>query len=202
VRVCRPTKTKGTEGAVFVEFLIAFLPVLTLFLCLVQLALLFAVKLLVEHAAVNCARTAAVVIGDDPKAYSGQVEALHELKPAACNGQSGGARFRMVCRAALLTLGAFIADGTIRDVVIEFPPSNTPGGKNQSTPKWSPMNGGTIDKVRVRVRARAACKIGLANRIACGGLQSFTPTALLQGPEHWVQAEAVYPYQGASYAYQ
>jgi hypothetical protein len=179
----------GTEGAVFIEFLIAFIPVLTTFLCLCQLAILFAVKLVVEHAAINAARTAAVVIGDDPKAYSGTVEPLHEVK-------KDNARYDTIRRAAILTLGPFIVNGLILNVDVKFPPSNTPAGDDQSAPKWSPMNGATIDKVRVQVEATALCKIGLANRIACGGL-----LGLFGYPTHKVRAEAVYPYQGASYEY-
>jgi hypothetical protein len=182
-------RRRGTEGAVFVEFLIAFLPVLTTFLCLCQLALLFAVKLVVEHAAVNAARTAAVVIGDDPKAYSGSVEPLHQV-------QKNGARYTAIERSAVLSLAPLIANGTILNVNVMFPAPNDPGGKDQGSPRWSPMANSNIDKVRVRVEATALCKIGLANRIECGGL-----SALLGYPTRTVRAEAVYPYQGASYDY-
>jgi len=46
----------NTRGAVYVEFLIAFLPVYVFFLCLIQLALIFSVRLVTEHAAVHGAR--------------------------------------------------------------------------------------------------------------------------------------------------
>jgi hypothetical protein len=194
---CQPSEKRGTEGAIFVEFLIAFLPVFTFFLCLVQLGLLFAIKLLVDHAAVNCARTAAVVIGDDPKAFDTAPEPLHEVR-------KGSARYQLIERAALYTLAPFIIDGTLRNIKLEFPKPEDPAGKDQANPKWNPMSGSTIDKVRVRVLAQATCKIGLANRIACGEF-GLTPSDLasdlLQGPSIWVRAEAVYPYQGASYAY-
>src|SRR5688500_719862 len=55
---------RDRRGAVFVEFLIAFLPVQVFFLCLIQLAILYSVRLVTEHAAINGARAAAVVIGD------------------------------------------------------------------------------------------------------------------------------------------
>src|SRR5262245_43112129 len=70
------------RGAVMVEFLIAFLPVFSLFLCLLQLGLLFAVRLVVEHAATNAARAAAVIIGDDPKNYSPR-EDQNKLTPGS-----------------------------------------------------------------------------------------------------------------------
>ena len=72
-----PRSLGATSGAVFVEFLIAFLPVYVFFLCLVQLAILFAVSLVTEHAATSAARAAAVVIGDDASRY-GQ-ERPHQL---------------------------------------------------------------------------------------------------------------------------
>jgi len=48
-----------TRGAVYVEFLIAFMPVFVFFLCLLQLALLFSAKLVVKHATVTGSRSAA-----------------------------------------------------------------------------------------------------------------------------------------------
>jgi hypothetical protein len=199
VRPGQQTGTKGTEGAVFVEFLIAFLPVLTMFLCLVQLALLFSVKLLVEHAAVVGARTAAVVIGDDPKAYQGQVERGNEILP------NTGARYKTIRRAVLLTLAPFIADGTLRSVEVLFPRSEEPGGATQTQPKWSPMDHGSIDKVRIRIRVEAICKIALANRIACQGwrIERDGPWSMarLLKPGQPIQAEAIFPYQGARYTY-
>jgi hypothetical protein len=189
-----PRMPSRTDGAVFVEFLIAFLPVLTMFLCMLQLALLFAVRLVVEHAAVNAARTAAVVIGDDAQSYKGSIEPQNEVAP------SGGARYEAIRRAAMLSLAPFIVDGTVRNVVIEFPAPNDPAGKAQSAPRYAPMDHGEVQKVRVRVRAEAICKIGLANRIACGG--GLLANLGLLRPSHWVQAEAIFPYQGASYTYQ
>src|ERR1041384_1379951 len=66
------------RGAVFVEFLIAFLPVQVFFLCVMQSAILYSVRLVTEHAALNAARAAAVVIGDDPAQYGR--EPLHTLR--------------------------------------------------------------------------------------------------------------------------
>ena len=53
------------------EFLIAFLPVFLLFLAVAQLALLGAAQLVVQHAAICGARSAAVVLDDDPRFYDG-----------------------------------------------------------------------------------------------------------------------------------
>ncbi len=53
------------RGAVYVEFLAVIGPLLTLFLGLTQLALLYATNLLVGHAAARAARAAIVILPDD-----------------------------------------------------------------------------------------------------------------------------------------
>jgi hypothetical protein len=181
----------GTSGAVYVEFLIAFLPVLTMFLGLMQLAFLFAVRIAVEHAAVNAARTAAVVIGDDDKLYPN--EARDQVK-------KGGKRYAAIRRSAILTLAPFVLDNTLSLIEISFPPNNLPGGDPKDDGTYKPITGNdTIDKVRVRVEVRAACKIMIANRIACG--QWWENAATLGQPAKMVRAEAMFPYQGARYEY-
>ena len=62
---------RATRGAVYVEFLIAFLPVFFFFLSLVQLMFVQTANLVVKHAAVKAARAAVVVLHDDPKFYGG-----------------------------------------------------------------------------------------------------------------------------------
>jgi hypothetical protein len=52
-----------------VETLLAFIPLLTLFLGIVQYTLLAAAQLVVQHAAVAGARSASVVLDDDPARY-------------------------------------------------------------------------------------------------------------------------------------
>ena len=184
---------QGTEGAVFVEFLIVFLPVFTMFLCLLQLALLFAMRLVVGHAAVNTARAAAVVIGDDPATYGESGKMPRHSLPNASE------RTATIRRAALISMAPLIADGSINDVSVLFPPPDQPGGKGAATPRFAPIDLGNISKVRVRLEVEAVCKIAIANRIACGngligGLLNLTPTRM-------VRAEAVFPYQGARYEY-
>lgn len=58
-------------GVVFVEFLVAFLPLWVFFLSVVQLAFVSHADLVVRHAADSAARSAAVVLPDDPAAYGG-----------------------------------------------------------------------------------------------------------------------------------
>src|SRR4051812_13001323 len=111
---------RDTRGAVFVEFLIAFLPVFTFFLCLLQLGLLFAVRLVVEHAATNGARAAAVIIGDDPHTYGD--EALNKV-------EKNKRRWKAIRQAVVLSVAPFILDGTIDSVDVDFPPADQPEGK-------------------------------------------------------------------------
>lgn len=61
---------KDTRGAVYVEFLLVFIPIFTIFLGLVQASLMYAANLVVTHAANTAARAAAVVLDDDPANYS------------------------------------------------------------------------------------------------------------------------------------
>lgn len=63
---------KDARGAVYVEFLVAFLPMFCFFLCLVQFAFLEMGSIVVKHAAEMTARAAIVVIPDDPKYYGSQ----------------------------------------------------------------------------------------------------------------------------------
>lgn len=62
------------SGVVFVEFLMAFVPVWTFFLCVVQLAFLAPANLMVKNAADSAARSAVVVLPDDAREYGGETE--------------------------------------------------------------------------------------------------------------------------------
>lgn len=63
---------KDTGGAVYVEFILSFIPLLFLFLGIVQMGMLYAASLVVQHAAVTATRAAAVVLDDDPDDYDSQ----------------------------------------------------------------------------------------------------------------------------------
>jgi hypothetical protein len=183
------------RGAVYVEFLIAFLPVYVFFLCLIQLALLFTVRLITDHAAQNAARAAAVVIGD---------EGLHDYDNEPKHQVTeDGARRGVIRNAALLTLAPLIVNGVVQSVEVGFPPEDVPDGEERSgTIEFEPMSGSTVHKVRVRVTVEAMCRIGVANRIVCPtALPFFTTSSAtpLWIPTHQVRAEAVFPYQGARY---
>ncbi len=59
------------RGAVYVEVIVCLMPVLVLFLGIVQMALLGSARLVVRHSAYRAARAAIVVLDDDPKKYGG-----------------------------------------------------------------------------------------------------------------------------------
>ncbi|MEM7437415.1 MAG: hypothetical protein AAF436_19845, partial [Myxococcota bacterium] len=62
------------RGAIYFEFLLVTVPLWVAFLCLVQLALLAHANLLVKHASEAAARSASVVLPDDPHEYGGEPE--------------------------------------------------------------------------------------------------------------------------------
>ena len=62
------------RGVVFLEFLIAFVPVWTFFVCALQLAFIAQANLMVKHSADSAARSAVVVLPDDPSEYGGEPE--------------------------------------------------------------------------------------------------------------------------------
>ncbi len=63
---------RESRGVVMIEFLIAFLPILLLFLGTLQLSLLYVADLFVRHAAITAVRAAIVVLPDDPSFYGGE----------------------------------------------------------------------------------------------------------------------------------
>jgi hypothetical protein len=187
----------NVRGAVFVEFLIAFLPVYVCFLCVCQLGLLFTVKLVTEHAALNGARALAVVGGDEDKRYPAN-EKKNKLV-------QGGERMKAVRSAVILTFAPLILNGTIQDINVVYPrPDDREGTGQTGTIALSPMTPTSISKVRVRVEASAGCRLALAGAIACRTLSNFLdPTQKFNVfiPTVRVRAEAIFPYQGASYDY-
>jgi len=187
----RPGIWGDRRGAIFVEFLIAFLPVQVFFLCLVQLAILFSVRLLTEHAAVNGARAAAVVIGDDRARYNNEPE--NRLPER-------GKRREDVRDAVLLTLAPMILNGLIQSVNVIYPdPAQVDGPARPGELRFNPMGPQSVEKVRIRVEVESACRIGFASMVVCPSLTAGLTSFLV--PTRTVRAEAIFPYQGARYVY-
>lgn len=91
-----PTRLKAdTSGAVFVEHLIAYLPVIFFFMATWQLLELCAAHLILKRAASAAARAAVVVMSDDPAYYDGTAKNTFD-----------GKRQEDVKLAAALILGA------------------------------------------------------------------------------------------------
>jgi hypothetical protein len=59
------------RGVVYLEFLFAIFPVLIAFFGFTQLALIITARIVVQHAATRAARSAVVVLDDDPERYDG-----------------------------------------------------------------------------------------------------------------------------------
>jgi Flp pilus assembly protein TadG len=79
--------TRDCRGVAYLEFLIILMPFLALFLGSLQLALIGAAKLVVQHAASSAARAAAVVLDDDPARYGD--EERNRLQEKSSGSQNG-----------------------------------------------------------------------------------------------------------------
>ncbi len=79
--ITRKRAQRDTRGAIYVEFLIAFLPVFVFFECLAQFADMLGAKLIVQHAAYRAARAAAVVLGDSCERYEKRSK-LYDIRVA------------------------------------------------------------------------------------------------------------------------
>ncbi|MBI5512358.1 MAG: pilus assembly protein [Deltaproteobacteria bacterium] len=76
-RNTRPTArslVRDTSGAVYVEFLVAFMPFFIMVLGMMQEALLYSAHLVVQHAATTAARSAMVVMPDCEYRYGGAAQ--------------------------------------------------------------------------------------------------------------------------------
>lgn len=159
--------TRDHRGAVYVEFLIAFLPLFIFFECLIQLAGIYSAKLIVQHAASCAARAAVVVLHDDPSEYGGTAVGL-----------ATGERRDAIKMAAAIPLRAV---RSVVDLDVTFPTS--PGGNDDRT------DFGRDDLVRVKVTAYYRCQVPIANRLVCGfvsGKRAITGEAALpnQGADY------------------
>ena len=87
---------RNSEGSVCVEFAIVLIPLLLFVMGIAQLCLLYAAKLVVQHAATTAARAAIVVLDDEPKRYGGTprgtLEASATIRSEPRGGKPGEAK--------------------------------------------------------------------------------------------------------------
>lgn len=141
---------RAVRGAVYAEFLVAFVPFFLLFLAGIQLTLITQARIVVQHAASLAVRAAIVSIDDDPVFYEDGrrkvlseegkgkgsdkartlVEGLaRESAPAAQQGESSGSeRLSRVRNAAYLPLSAI---GPSHEQVLAWLGGALPGDTSQ-----------------------------------------------------------------------
>ncbi|NOU31382.1 MAG: hypothetical protein HOO96_26080 [Polyangiaceae bacterium] len=109
--MAKSTIVGNQRGAVLAEFVVALVPLLTTFFCLVQLGKLYAANLALKHAAM-CAARAATVIAKPPTMNPGATGDPNEIE-----------------LAAYAALGNFYTNGGFHDVTVKVTlPSGDPHG--------------------------------------------------------------------------
>ncbi len=177
--------TAGRQrGVVYVEFLIVFLPVLTVILGIIQLSFIYVGKAVTQRSANAGVRAAVVVLDDDPRYYGG-----------AARDSATGARLTTIEEAAAIPLMSLsAARGTVERAI-----GNGESGASAnlayalahlhlSFPGGSSV--GRESDVTVRVHFDFNCGVPLGRLVLCGADHTID-----------LAAEATLPNQGARYAY-
>lgn len=137
MRLCR-----SVRGSVGTEVIVAFGPLTLFFFSIWQESLLTTGQALTEHAAIAAARSATVVLPDDPARYGGEAP-----------NTAGPQRTQAVRQAAVRAMAPLVFDETIENVDVSIPVSGTlqPG-----------------QDVTVRVTATFRCALPLVKTVLCG----------------------------------
>src|SRR5260370_4166132 len=136
---------RDVRGAVYVEFIIAFLPMLVMFLCLWQLSILFTTKLMVDHAAITAARSGAVLVAESAKK-------ANDSGGASTVNQMTSSRTDLIKHAIDIPLAPLIISGTISSIKVEYPKPTDRGGAHAMPGKsYPPMQGHTVTMFLVPV---------------------------------------------------
>ena len=144
----RKSLRSDRRGAVYVEFLIVFLPLFVMFMSLVQLAFVEIANLVTKHAAVAACRAAIVVLPDNPQYYSkGDVN------------RAEGDRLDAITAAAKARL---LAVSVNPNVAVTFP-----SGAEGTDSKTAFAAG---DTVRVQLAFDYPCRIPIGSRFVCNFL--------------------------------
>ncbi len=173
----------GTEGAAYVEFLIAFLPVFLAFLSLWQLGRLYVTRLFAEHAAFAGARAAAVIV-PMPNASGAVDNQLDADKRGAVEG------------AVWIALAPVLLRGWVASMTVSFPRAPGAHGGADQTQYAVPddgASGGAPTMVNVHVTALFVCQLPPVDYFMCARTSSGWAVP--------IETEAAFPYQGARYTY-
>jgi hypothetical protein len=170
---------RDVRGVVMLELLIAIVPVLVLFLGAVQLALLGAAQLIVSHAAIVGARSAAVVLDDDPARYADDLR-----------GSLTGARLQAIRRAVTAPLAA-LASAAAESPTLEFPIAL--GADEVATDVVE-----DAELLSVRVEQLVRCEVPIARALLCPRLTLPDGTEVRARRLH---GEATLPRFSARYPY-
>lgn len=169
-----------TRGAAYVEFLIAFLPLLLLFSGIWQFGRIFTVRILCAHAANSGARSAAVLIAEPEQ--NGVVD--HHITAE---------KREQIAIAVYAAIAPAIVNDWISSVDIEFP-----GDAGAAAPDLEPtapdFSLQPPKMVNVRVLARYRCNLPLVDLLMCEHADAA-------GWTFPIRAEGSFPYQAARYAY-
>ena len=137
---------RDARGAVLAEFVIAILPILTAFLCFVQLGHLATAKLVMQHGAIVGARAAAVITngkGDNP-------------------GQPDGVHADVVAQGVDLAMYAWTRSQKLTDLSVEITDYSSPADP--------------YGEVDVKIEARYHCDVPLGWLICGGRTVTMTET--------------------------
>lgn len=168
---------RASEGVAYVEFLIAFFPILILFAGLFQLQLVFLTRLFVSRAAFAAARAAAVYIPQPDE----QGHVTHHISDAARDAVSD---------AVLLATAPVLLRGWLAEPpYVTFPDSAGPRSDSERTRFEDGAN-----MVRVRLISSYVCHVPPTDLLMCGG--SAEGRRVIP-----ITAEAAFPYQRADYQY-
>ncbi|HKO49112.1 MAG TPA: TadE/TadG family type IV pilus assembly protein [Polyangiaceae bacterium] len=174
---------RDTQGAAYVEFLIAFLPIFVLFMCIWQFGRIFTVRVLCTHAAIAGARAAAVVVAE-PEDDGVVIHRVTDDKK------------QQITIAVYAALAPLIANDWLSSVEVDFPPA--PGapasGSGDLTPSAKDFSLVPPTMLHVRVSARYRCRLPFADQVMCDHAND-------SGWTFPVVAQGSFPYQAARYAY-
>lgn len=162
------------RGAAYVEFLVAFFPILLLFVGLLQLQLAYLTQLFVTRAAFAAARAAAVYV-PQPDAEGRVSHEISEQARAAVDD------------AVLWAVAPVLLRGWLGELPITTFPDST---DRRSTGERTSFADGP-DMVRVRVFASYVCHMPPLDLVMC---READGQRLI-----FLSSEATFPYQRASY---